>query len=319
MADPDLRCSLQSRHAGADPVGTAGVYDAYALVEVPLPWPREITEHPLLAEVVAAVAAAGVETRILGLVPDRDDETRHRVIVYRRPSGMFRGYTRTEHVVRAAGLGAAVYDALTSQVGSPAEGDGRSTTDVLFCTHGKRDRCCGSFGMNLYTAVGARHVCEGVRTWRVSHTGGHRFAPTAIFLPEGHMWAWLDPDLVAAILHRSVPAADLLGHYRGSSAIGSAPVQVAEREAFRREGWAWLDTGRRGTEVERNGDRIRVRLDFERPDRRAGAFEAEVEQTGTIIQPACGLPPGDATKSDPVWALRRFVEVDPIRSDVPSG
>mgnify|MGYP000057586495 CR=1 FL=1 len=46
-------CSSQSRAGGADPIGTAGEYDAYVLVEVPLPWPREITEHPILSGPVA--------------------------------------------------------------------------------------------------------------------------------------------------------------------------------------------------------------------------------------------------------------------------
>lgn len=37
------------------------------LVEIPLPWPREITEHPALVPVAAMLKEAGV--RVQGLVP----------------------------------------------------------------------------------------------------------------------------------------------------------------------------------------------------------------------------------------------------------
>ena len=45
---------------------------------------------------------------------------------------------------------------------------------LLICTHGSRDRCCGSLGVKL-----ARCLREaGADVWEVSHIGGHRFAPT---------------------------------------------------------------------------------------------------------------------------------------------
>jgi hypothetical protein len=185
--------------------------------------------------------------------------------------------------------------------------------DLLICTHGRRDRCCGSFGTNLFTAVGARHVRAGVRSWRVSHTGGHRFAPTAIVLPEGTLWAWLDGDLVDTILHRRGEVTDVLDHYRGSSAMGSPPVQVTEREAFRREGWSWLDAHRHGTMVGRDGDRFEVRIDATRPDGSATAYSATVDRVGTVPQPVCGEPPTDTGngKSDSIWVLTRFDATEP--------
>ena len=48
---------------------------------------------------------------------------------------------------------------------------------LLVCTHGGRDRCCGSDGTRLFQAL---FPPPGVRVWRTSHTAGHRFAPTAI-------------------------------------------------------------------------------------------------------------------------------------------
>jgi hypothetical protein len=37
-------CSGLAREQDLDPAGSAGSYEGFALVEIPLPWPREITE-----------------------------------------------------------------------------------------------------------------------------------------------------------------------------------------------------------------------------------------------------------------------------------
>jgi hypothetical protein len=322
MANLELRCSAQTLERGIDPIGTATNYDAYLLVEVPLPWPSAIGDHPLLADVAAAIATSGWRAQVLGLVPDHERNDQHRIIAYRRPPGPFRRFRRSEVVTASAGLGAAATTLLAAPlepdepgigpVGLVADGPDDVATDLLVCTHGRRDRCCGSYGMNLFTAVGASHVRSGVRTWRVSHTGGHRFAPTAIILPEGHLWAWLDTDLVDAVIHRRGAVDAVLEHYRGSSAIGPPPVQVAEREAFRREGWGWLDSHRSGSVVGTDGDHVEVALDVVRPDGSTGAYAAVVERIGTAPQPVCGeLLTGEGNgKSDSIWSLTRFDTVE---------
>lgn len=318
MTNLELRCSPQTRARGSDPIGTATSYDAYLLVEVPLPWPAAIGDHPLLADVMAVAGSAPGKVQVLGIVADHDDVDRHRVVAYRRPEGPFRRFVRSEAIVTTDALGTTAAALLTGPIPDhdadpPGVGETAVEADLLVCTHGRRDRCCGSFGMNLFTAIGARHVRSGVRTWRVSHTGGHRFAPTAIFLPDGHLWAWLDTELVDRILHRRGPVDDVLDHYRGSSAIGGPPVQVAEREAFRREGWGWLDSQRHGRVVDERGDRLEVRLDATRADRSVVAYRATVERVGTEPQPTCGeLVTGDGNgKSDSIWSLTRFERADP--------
>jgi hypothetical protein len=69
----------------------------------------------------------------------------------------------------------------------------------LVCTHGKRDRCCAKFGLVFYNLL-ANVV--GDQAWQVSHLGGHRFAVTALTLPDGVNYGRLQasdiPRLVAA-------------------------------------------------------------------------------------------------------------------------
>ena len=70
------------------------------------------------------------------------------------------------------------------------------------------------------------------RVWEVSHTGGHRFAPTAVLLPWGQGFARLDEKTAGWVLDASntghVPR-ELLGvtHDRGRSPL-PATAQCAE-------------------------------------------------------------------------------------------
>ena len=67
----------------------------------------------------------------------------------------------------------------------------------LVCTHGKRDQCCALAGMPMFTAL---HERVGVRAWRCSHIGGHRFAPTVLFLPQGLCYGRMSPDAAASVV-----------------------------------------------------------------------------------------------------------------------
>ena len=124
------------------------------------------------------------------------------------------------------------------------------TGDLLVCTHGRRDACCGSLGTALALGLLAdTDVAKaGYQVGRTSHTGGHRFAPTAIVLPEGSMWAFLDADLASRVVRRDGPVEAVLDAYRGSTAVGSPAVQALEQVAFGDVGWGWLDWSRSGTD-----------------------------------------------------------------------
>jgi hypothetical protein len=283
----DLRCTAQARLLGPDPVGSAGAAAAVLLVEVPLPWPSDVGE----AVPAVASAASDVGARLQAVVPDPDRRARGEalVVLYRTPGDGFRGYERYAAVAPADGVPDAVRALAVSD--APTPGD-----DVLICTHGARDRCCGSLGVTLH---GSLRLPPGVQAHRTSHLGGHRFAPTALLLPSGTAWAWLDHTLLGAIVERRVPPASVMAHYRGSLGMGHPALQVAEAAAFAEVGWAWLDHTRQGwCEADGDPDRWRVGIDGT-----AGAWRAVVERTGTERQPVCGRPLDAATKSDDRFRL----------------
>lgn len=255
QSEPDLHCSVQTRQIGEQTAGSATAADHFLLVELPLPWPSKIESHPIVAALPAP--PAGEKLRVLairGAGDDQPDGTRqgsYHVISYRHTAGMpFDGFVGGQAVVSSDHLA----DTLAAIVGGSDEHlqPIADTTDVLLCTHGSRDRCCGQFGTLLYAEM-ALEDRPNTRFWRTSHTGGHRFAPTGITFPDGLTWSFLDAPTLGSILDRSVEPSDLVEHFRGCAGVGSRPAQIADAALFERSGWAWLERPRDAT-VRTSGD-----------------------------------------------------------------
>jgi hypothetical protein len=83
---------------------------------------------------------------------------------------------------------------------------------ALVCTNGKRDQCCAVRGRPVAAAVSAATDWD---TWECSHLGGHRFAATALLLPSGDMFGWLDPESAPQVLQRFDAGQIVLSNYRG--------------------------------------------------------------------------------------------------------
>jgi len=244
-----MRCAQWARAEGVDPIGTAGCYDGYLLVERPLPWPRDVSD----------IVEAPPGVRVQAVVPEGEER---RQFLYRRPGReWFSGF----------------------------EGPGR---EVLVCGHGTRDVCCGSMGTALGNEVAG--TLGDVRLWRTSHTGGHRFAPTAVILPEGTVWAYLDAASLRRVVRREgAPPVEL---YRGCTGLPSPAAQAVERVALAAVGWPLLDQPRRAVALGAG----RVRLETRAGD----AWEATVIEGRRMPVPVCGEPAETAPKSDPSWWWR---------------
>ena len=273
-----------------EPSGTAVASNAFLVVEVPLPWPNDIGEHRDV--IAAACELAAIEARVQAVVPPRDNADQAQALLYSHVGGPFRSYTRRDACLDAADLASGV----RSLIEAPIVDDG--ARDLLVCTHGARDRCCGAMGTSLAMNIGAR---DGLRVRRTSHLGGHRFAPTAVLFPEGTSWAWLDDSLLDAIFERSGDLRDVLPHYRGSTAMATPAVQYVERAVFEEVGWEWLDAEREGSVVARDGDWTTVRIQSS-----LASWIGVVQQVGTVAQPVCGEPLSAAKKADPILKLVDF-------------
>jgi hypothetical protein len=243
-----------------------------------------MSEDPALAWLVATTRDAGI--RFQALVPASVDGL-SRVVCYRWPTDGA-AFERAELAVEQAEVIAAAMAVLDE----PPAGEG--IVDVLVCTHGRRDRCCGSLGMALASEISASPLGgQGVRTWRTSHTGGHRFAPTAVVLPEGTAWAFCDRDLLSRVVRRVGPIAEVLPHYRGCAGMASPEIQALEGAVLAEMGWPLFDRARRGGDL--GGGRFELFV-----EESAGArsvWEASVHAE-TVPMPDCGQPVELATKTE---------------------
>jgi hypothetical protein len=294
--DPAFRCSPWTRAHDVDPIGSAGAFDALLLVEWPLPWPPDVSEIPELAR---ASAVPGV--RVMAVVPQPDATADGRLTVVHRRRTATNHLAGVDHRVTRAELP----QLLDTLVAAPLADHGTlpsvvgdAPSEVLVCGHGRRDACCGRWGTRLHLEVTDRWA--GVRVWRCSHTGGHRFAPTAITLPDGRAWAYVEAELLDGVVRRTGDLRVLAAHDRGTTALDPW-AQVVERGVFEHVGWPWLDRSLESssTDVAPDGRSATVTLSWS-----GGSAVGEVEVTRVLPVLVCGEPPEHAVKSSPELALR---------------
>lgn len=245
-------CAPFTQNLSVDPIGSAFHANLVILVEVPLPWPKPVSEHPLLSGVFGLMRTAAVPTRVLACEPYREtgdrDEDGVGVVVFRSDAS---GYVRMDLVVEADELFETVAAECArtdlsgenvATTGTSAVGSESPRRSLLVCTQGSHDTCCGELGVPLADDVAAQH--DDVDVFRVSHTGGHRFAPTALSMPDGRMWAFLTDSEVRSILERSGSPGDVASKCRGWIGAKKGAGQTAERAVFATADWQWDATPR---------------------------------------------------------------------------
>lgn len=292
--DQSPRCAPFAREIGLDPGGSGLYVDLVLLVDVPLPWPKPVGTHPLLHGVMELTEGSPIRTRLLASVPPgagHDDSNTIRVVGYRRHGGSgIRGcYAVPDHGALVELVGALASDDEATAARFVVREDDPPSSALLLCTQGSHDVCCGSEGVRLAEQLDAE-LSNDVELHRVSHTGGHRFAPTAMTLPDGRMWAYLERPQVAQLLERSA-SPDEVG--RNSRGWWGAPVgfgQMAERAVFMRQGWEWSDEDRT-VEVFESDDATSARCVVTAGEQ---AWDVEVVVARTVPTIACraagGLP-----------------------------
>lgn len=155
----------------------------------------------------------------------------------------------------------------------------------LVCVHGKRDRCCALKGLPFYNALRER---VGERVFQTTHLGGHRFAATAVVLPDaicyGRLQASDAQGLKEAHDRREFYRLDLVrGRTSQAQAVQAAEVLVRQQLSELRLSALKL------VSASKEGDATRVR--FLHLD--SGAEHA-VELTRSMFPPApgsCGAEP----------------------------
>jgi hypothetical protein len=307
---PDERfCSLVSRAVGEEPIGSAEPFDAYLLFEMAPPWRGLWYEAKSagqeLLDTMDRARARGGRFRPLAIAPDDDGSggDERLVVVATRPRGLAKAYVKRDYRLPAEAVvplvEAVLLDPERLTRFAPFATDSGLVRDLLVCTHGSVDVCCGTFGFPAYRALRERAAGAGTRVWRASHFGGHNFAPTIVDLPDGRWWGHVGPEHHEPLLARRGHFGPLTDAYRGSGLLAPL-IQFAERAILEREGWSWAEVRMAGRvlRAEGHGDdddlqeptfaetppaRALVRVDFERPCGRTGAYLAEVVRRDSVM------------------------------------
>ena len=316
-------CAAFSKTNQEDPGGTAPSWDRCLVLELARPWADEVVDSaglpPAVLETLNRMEKQGRATRLQCVAPDPEYslDGHTRVMLYSGPDAPMNTYHSDEFQVPRGQTGPLVEALLEHPERLPTFERYRQDTshirDIFVCTHGSHDVCCASFGYPIYDALRQRHAPEAggaLRAWRVSHLGGHRFAPNLLDMPEGRNWVRVGVDDLEPLVLRKGPVSDLKQLYRGWTALDSPYEQAAEREVFMREGWGWTDRLVSGKllSVEDDGRKAQVRIDFAGPrDGDSGAYEATVEITGSVPRVDCLR--GQETEDTPQYAVSRLVKL----------
>ncbi|MGI9608373.1 MAG: sucrase ferredoxin [Acidimicrobiales bacterium] len=282
------RCAEFARSIELDPGGTALAPDVIVVAEVAEPWPKPVAKHPDLVELVAACVARSEQVRLLAAVP-RDSGPR-RVVAFRPAVG---GALRAESEIHDDPRDALASALDVDAVDTVSIVDGRRT--MLICTQGSHDVCCGTEGAEFADEMSRQQ--PDVELFRVSHTGGHRFAPTAMTLPDGRMWANLTPAIASRILERDLDPVLAASHCRGWWGAPTGPSQIAERAVFAQLGWS-VDEVERSVDVTEaeTGYDVTVTTDLMR-------WQVRIELGREVPTIKCESPGGLPVKPSREWVV----------------
>jgi hypothetical protein len=257
--DEAPRCASFSLALGVAPAGTAIAAKAVALVETPKPWPKPVFTHPLLEGLSSMMDLHMGPTRVLAAEP-RPDTPKGvvRVTIFERGEvGVMSNVFDVADAIELADLFGQFTDEYPSLITEYRSASAPAELAMLVCVQGSHDVCCGSDGVRFANELGI--AAPGLVVFRVSHTGGHRFAPTAMTIPDGRMWAHLDVPTALSILDLTADPAKAAEICRGWWGAPTGPGQIAEVAVLAETGWD-LDMMPREVSVEPTDDRWTVEL-----------------------------------------------------------
>ncbi len=294
-AGDGIGCSQGALAAGEQLVGSAPVARAWVALEQDGPWGAKAftashLDPGLGRGLEAAAAAVGVRPSLIRRPGRHADppahavDPRHVLVAHTDPADtwLLEGtVARPEELLGLdwAALGAGDREAVRRSlpVLAPSE-----RQHLLVCTNGRRDVCCAVQGRPVALGLSARRP-EAV--WEVTHTSGHRFAPTAVLLPAGTLHGWLDVDAADRLLDAAARGETVLEGSRGRS-TWPAPGQVAELAVRAEVGEAALGALRVGTVAETGDHAWTVRV--EHVDGRGWDVEVASSADGTARAESCG-------------------------------
>jgi len=292
-------CNCLAQARGLDPGGHAHGFQDAIVVETPLPWRLNMMQKadPLLQEMIdllqvwlqAYKDGKGYSHLPMAIAPDPEYSCPgfRRVMTYTRPKGLMAQFDKVEYLVPEKECGPLIWSLYRDRERLPQHERYRlpeheGTRDILICTHGTVDAACAKFGYPLYRYMRDNLSSAGLRVWRVTHFGGHVFAPTFLDMPTSHYWAYVKREQAKQIIERRGDVTALNGHYRGWAGIDGGFMQALEHQLWQEHGWDWFYYAKAGEIVNQDASDdpkwTEVRLRYKAPtDAAERVVESRVE------------------------------------------
>lgn len=256
-------CNCLAQARGLDPGGHAFGFQDALVVETALPWRLDMMQKagPLPQEAIGLLHVwlqaykdgKGYAHLPMAIAPDPAYSRPgfRRVMLYTRPAGLMAQFDKVEYLVPENECGALIWSLYQDRNRLPRFDRYRlrehdQTRDILVCTHGTVDAACAKFGYPLYKHLRDNLASANLRVWRVTHFGGHVFAPTFIDMPLGHYWAYVEKEQAKQIIKRQGDVQSLFRHYRGWAGMDGGFLQALERQLWQEHGWDWFEYAKAG-------------------------------------------------------------------------
>lgn len=235
------RCAVVSLDLDEALAGTAVHAEGLVVVEHDGPWtPRAPSSHELGHAATTLATDPRVRVQLArpvrtGHDPDAvarrhlpgSDQPRSVLLAHPDPDPARRWLRRL--VVPDLAALAALDPTVTLDPTPPDHGDAVEGDVWLVCTHGRRDACCASLGRPAALAL----ALAGHEVHETTHTGGHRFAGTAIVLPTGLVVGRLDTAAARRLADEHAAGRIDTVHLRGRCSL--PPAGQAAEAALRAE------------------------------------------------------------------------------------
>jgi hypothetical protein len=218
-------CSVLSREASEQPIGTASTADAWLLLEYSSAWGKRAFQESRLASAVKThvknALQAAPRSRLLFIKQERASAGHLTLFTVRS--------TETDASIVRMKLGSyeQLLDLNLAAILSGNQSGGGNVWErplFLVCTHGRRDKCCAKFGYALYKSLRSE---VGDDVWQSSHVGGDRFAANLICFPHGFFYAHVAQEAGRQIVQQYSQQTLSLNNYRGRCCY-PPPIQAAE-------------------------------------------------------------------------------------------
>ena len=312
-------CSKYSSENREAISGTAPDWDTLILVSLNTPWQPEIEDSnnfPAgISEIVKSASSVSNKIRLQSIIPDEDyvGAGLTKIIKYSKQLSVdyFSKFQKLEFDVSSGKIDELINKLIVNEDKDLIERglvNDRNTRDIFVCTHGSRDVCCASFGFPIYTKLKnklQKSADTSTRVWRISHIGGHRYAPNVIEMPSGRVWSRFAVDDIEGIFEKQYTVGEVEPFYRGLIGLNTAYEQIMETKLLLQNGWDWVDTVFKSKIIESKDDKATVQFETSKSNNSGKSlYQATIEVDGYVQTIQCRT--GVETKKEPQYKMVVF-------------